>query len=135
MYVSSFFEETVLYSLISIKSFSEIILNKPYNFLASRLENNDNPVINWLDNNVLSNYIININSSIKIAGILFIVLSMYILILNMYVFSQYFNIKRLEYDIKNVKLILDVHEHTLNNFAKIGFNYLVDGNCSILSNT
>ena len=132
MYVSNFFEETFLFSILSIGSFLELVLNKPYYFLVNKLEKNDNSVINWLDNNVLSNYIRNINSSIKVSGILFIVLSIYILILNIYVLIQSISIYRLEHNIKSIKVILETQEHTLNNFAKIGFNYLVDGNCSIL---
>ena len=133
MYVSTFFEETFLFSILSIGSFLELVLNKPYNFLVNKLEKNDNSVINWLDNNILSNYIKNINSSIKVSGILFIVLSLYILILNIYVLIQSISIYRLEHNVKNIKVILETQEHTLNNFAKIGFNYLVDGNCSILN--
>ena len=129
MNIYYFFEEIFNYSICSVKKIIKTILLEPYHYLSNIIDDNNNNVIIWLDKNILNNYVNNVNNSIKISGLLFMFIIIYTICLHICILSQSMYIIRIMNDIREINNLIEDQEYTINNIAKVGFNYLVDNNC------
>ena len=133
MYIYYFFDEIFNYSICGVKKIIKIILLEPYHYLSNIIDNNDNNLVIWLDKNILSNYVNNVNNSIKISGLLFVCIIIYIICLHICILTQSMYINKIMNDISEINNIIDEQEYMISNIVKVGFNYLVDNNCKFIN--
>lgn len=130
LYISEFFNSNIDYACNSVFLFTELILTKPYDYFNNNL--NENKILIWFDENIFNIYISNLNNSIKFF-VFFIIFSLIVnLIIQLFIFSLFLKINKFSYDLGIIQNLIEEHERTLNNLAKIGFNYIVENNCSML---
>ena len=134
--IFSFFSETFIgdaFYNISDKTviYSKFILVKPYEYITNGQVNK--VYVDWIDKNIFNNLEVDIINSIKVLSISTILIIFYLLFLNINLLIRTYNVMKLNYNIDDIRIILAEQERTLNNIAKIGFNYVVENNCSMIT--
>ena len=130
LFLGDTFDNIINSISVNLIKFTKFLITKPYDYINNDKINGLH--IDWLNKNIFNNFKINVENSIKVLSMSTIFILFYIFLLNISLVIRTLNVMKINSNINDIRLVLAEQERTLNNIAKIGFNYVVENNCSMI---